>query len=245
MAETTCKTIAVVTALALEMRPIVAELGLVPRGSSFEGELSGTTIVAVTTGMGSSRIVATCEQLIEQRQPDLLVLGGFAGAIDPFYKSGYILSPQQVIDENGAAIRLDGDIPVELAEPSDEPLKPTLLTVRQMIANPDQKRQLRADHQAEAVDMESFHVARLAAQRELPLIVVRTINDPAEIAPASWSGRLVDDSGQERLRGALAMLITHPHRLGAMLRMRRGAKLAAQSLGVCVGGKVATWAQIQ
>jgi len=228
MTETRHNKVAIITAMAMEMQPIARQLRLSRKGGDFAGNADDLDILATVSGMGALRAVQAFERLVKEHQPDLVVLAGFSGALDPFYRPGYTLSGAVVCNEGGETVDLDTD-------------GVTLLTVDQPAASPEVKRSLYEKHDAAAVDMESFAVARAAASHKVTLRIVRTISDGPDQTIPPWAMGLMKPDGTNNVNAAMAMLLTRPTRLGAMLAMRRGAKAAAESLGPAVAGKIATW----
>jgi adenosylhomocysteine nucleosidase len=226
-------TIAIITALAAEMGPIVRELQLRRRDADFECD----DIVAAVAGMGAARVVATCRRLIETHDPQRLVLAGFAGGLDPFLRPGYVFIPQQVINGHGGVMRLVSEVPKASAH-ADAHL-PTLLSVTEPALDRAAKKRLHERYKAQAVDMESFAVAQLAAEMDLPLIVVRTISDAAKSTIAPWAMALIAANGKANA-AAIVAAVLQPWRWRALARLRNDANRAAQSLGVCVAGKIGT-----
>jgi hypothetical protein len=85
--------------------------------------------------------------------------------------------------------------------------------------------------------MESFAVAQLAADMNRELIVVRTISDSAKSDIPPWAMSLIDEHGRTHW-GAVEMTLLQPWRWRGLRQLARDAKLAADSLGVCVAGKI-------
>jgi len=226
--------VAIITALAAEMRPIVRELRLRRRDADYGRD----DIIATIAGLGAARVEAACRRLIETHDPRLIVLAGFAGGLDPFLRAGYVFVPQQVVNERGEVMQLVSEMPKPAA--FDARL-PTLLSVDEPVLDRDAKQQLHERHKAQAVDIESFAAAQLAAQTQRAFIVVRTISDAAKTSVPPWAMTLIGDDGKANL-GAVEATLIQPWRWRALAALRRDAKLAAESLGVCVAGKIGTWA---
>ena len=84
--------------------------------------------------------------------------------------------------------------------------------------------------QAGAVDMESHHLARLAAVNGVPFAVCRVVIDRATetLPPAALAGMSSD--GQTHILPVLASLLRQPSQLPALLRLGRDASRARQAL---------------
>ena len=241
------KTVLIVSALDIELAPVAGELELRRDRSAsvFTGAACGVAIIAAVLGVGRAKATAAFERLLDAHRPDLVILAGFAGALDGFFKCGYLFVPRQVVHEQGPAISLAGPVPGVVSERSTDASIPTLLSVDRFVGDATERGRLREQYQAQAVDMETYHVAQLAAERRVPLLVVRAISDEVEATIPTWVARLVLESGSTARVRTLLMLLRHPRRLGPLRRMRRGAALASATLAVTIPTKLAAWAAAQ
>lgn len=105
------------------------------------------------------------------------------------------------------------------------------------IASARDKASLFARSQAGAVDMESHHLARLAAQHGLPFAVCRVVIDHASqnVPPAALAGMSAD--GQTHILPILASLLRHPAQLPALLRLGKDAGHARRTMKA-IGAKL-------
>ena len=110
-----------------------------------------------------------------------------------------------------------------------------LLGLDRMLSSPTEKADAFARSGALAIDMESHHVARAAAERGLPFIAVRAVSDQAgETLPAILAS-FVDAEGQTKMSAVLAALIFRRVRIGELLQAGRASKRAHQALFRCRG----------
>lgn len=229
--------VVILTAMAIEMRPIASALNLRRVGRLWSGLAGDINVVGAQLGVGR-RATAATEELLAFHQPQLVILAGFSGGLDSFLRTGYLVAPRRIIGEHGEGYDLDGGVPRLAAGPAQGPV---LLSVRQAALTPEDKQSLRSRYGAAAVDMESLAVATVTAQLHLPLLVMRTISDAADDAVPSWASQLLREDGAADAAAAMLMLLRYPGRLAMMLRLRRGAKLAAESLGAAVPPRLAAW----
>ena len=230
------RTALIVTALDVELAPIVAELGLRRdrAGAAYRGQLGPVAVVAAVAGVGHPRATVAFEQLVSLHRPDVAVLAGFAGALDGSLKRGYLFVPHQVVRDHGAAISLGSPEPPQAMR--------TLVTVDHCVTEAEARAELHQRHRAQAVDMETYHVAQCAAECGVRLIVVRAISDDLDAVVPTWAADLISECGVTRRIQVLRTLARRPGRLGALLRLRRDATLAGAVLAVSVGAKLAAWA---
>ncbi len=222
--------IAILTAMDVELAPIVTELQLAGSGDDYVGELDDVRLVATVGGIGRDHAVAGLQRLHKEHKPNLIVSAGFAGGLDPFLKPGYSAAPARLVHESGDAI--------ELAE---SPGERTLLTIDAPALSTEDKRLLRERFAADVVDMEAYHLARAAAELAVPLMVLRTISDTASDAIPRWATRLVTPEGRTRRFAAALTAMWHPRRIDPLLQLRRNANAAAKALGISVASNIARW----
>jgi len=163
-------------------------------------------------GMGAARLCA----VIDQHRPRSVQLIGFAGGLDPALKVGDVLRIGRVLHEGDKPITLNGTA--------------TLLTADDLADSPATKRELRQRTGADAVDMETYFVARHCRERGIALDVLRAISDPADAALPRAALTWVKPDGSHNVAAAAGYVLTHPHRLPAMIRLGRASNAAARAL---------------
>lgn len=100
----------------------------------------------------------------------------------------------------------------------------------EMVLGALDKAKLRRQGGAVLVDMESHVAAKVAAERGLPLGVLRVVSDTATTSlPDAVRAGLAED-GSMNLMGVLAALAREPRQLPALIRVGRDADLAFKAL---------------
>lgn len=169
------------------------------------------------TGVGRERVCAAIERLIGESRPGRVVMIGFAGGLDPTLRIGDAVRVRRLLHEGSEPIELDdGDA--------------ALLTVDTLIDSPSAKAELRRRTGADAVDMESYHVAAMLRGHGIPLTVIRAISDTADDAVAPEVARFVRPDGTADVGRTMRHLLTHPHHLPMLLRLARASDRAARAL---------------
>ncbi|HEY4760918.1 MAG TPA: hypothetical protein VIH42_10100, partial [Thermoguttaceae bacterium] len=106
-----------------------------------------------------------------------------------------------------------------------------LLTIDHVVRQPSEKQALFQQHQALAVDMETFAVAEVCQRRDLPLLAVRIILDAAADAlPPDIKHLLRQKTEVARLGAALAALWRRPSRFKDFWALKENALIAADHL---------------
>jgi nucleoside phosphorylase len=110
-----------------------------------------------------------------------------------------------------------------------------VLGLDRLLSSPADKANAFAQRGALSVDMESHHVARMAAEGGLPFIAVRAISDRADETLPAVMASFVDQEGQTRMSAVLAALILGRVGLGKLLQAGRASRRAQQVLLRCRG----------
>lgn len=213
--------------------------------SVFEGEWQGREVLLVRSGMGMGRAGASLAAVCERFSPKLIISIGYAGGLDPALNSGDLLIAERVLGlSGGGPVNFDGarSIAVEalaqglvdqallLPAPQGAAVhRGALLTVDDPILKPEQKIAAGKLYSAQAVDMETLALARLARENGIHFLSIRAISDTADQELMDLSG-LVDESGEVSKFKAGWHVVTHPGSMKGMLALGQAAKKATANL---------------
>jgi hopanoid-associated phosphorylase len=204
----------------------------------------GTAVIAVTSlslearialGPGvsvicehASRLVAALEAAIAQGVAGIISFG-VAGGLAPDLAAGawVIGSGVRTAHERHP---VDQSWARRLIEALPEALHGEIAGVDRPVAYAWEKRQLRAQTAAAAVDMESHIAARIAAAHKVPFAVCRTIIDPAhrDLPPAALVGLRHD--GTPDVFAVARSVVGQPNQLAALGRTAMEAWIARRAL---------------
>lgn len=162
-----------------------------------------------------------------------LVSFGTAGGLDPSLAPGVLVVGEAVRTPDGQTITADAAWADRLRSRLDGTVgyvSGLLAAAHEPLLGAQVKRFCHHASGAVAVDMESGEVARVAAMRGLPFLVVRAIVDPAERSLPAWISELVTADGRTPIAAVLRGLLRHPHDLGLLLRLGRDSRAAMRSL---------------
>ncbi len=213
-----------------ELAPTITALGLAPQEHAHSGRIGNTRIAALVCGIGADRAVTALDRIVEVHGTARVIHLGFAGGLDPTLPAGAVPPIRLVMDESGLAWCLDGDRPTSVADHDAYPTNQKLITINHITGSVAAKRRLFEQHRACAVDMETFAVARRAAQLDVRLTVLRAISDTAHTALPRAASQWVTPDGSRDTMAVTRHLALHPWQLQDILRLRRNARLAAQAL---------------
>ena len=236
-------TIAILAALHDELATTINRLNLKPTGRDYAANRSSTRVVATVTGIGAQRAVTAAQRVFDQYQPSLAVVLGFAGGLDPRLPPATVLPITWLLCEQGPVIALGDTDPQPAPDTVPSPAVPriaetdphrtaehSLLTLDRIADSAALKQQLFDQYRCAAVDMETYHLAALAARRGVPLAVVRAVTDTADTALSPQATRWINPQGRPRHAAVAWHLATHPRQIGTLLALRRNARLAAARL---------------
>ena len=212
-----------------EIKPVCALIADLTRTNQLPCAMTGEV-----SGIGADRAVRKFHDLIDRYAPQCFVLVGFSGGLDPSLKAGHAYWPTWVLNESGDSYFLGPIAPQPGFPQAGTPVHKVHLTVDHVVGSPAAKCALRTRFSAGAVDMESFAVAGAAARREVKLVIVRSVFDPADAALPPGCERWVRSDGTVDRRVAVKYVLARPWSVPALLRMSRQAHLAAIGLARAV-----------
>lgn len=216
-----------------------------------EGVYRGRTIVLATTGMGRERAEDAARCLLGRHPISLLISIGFAGALTDDLAMGDIVlgSPLKAVsDDEGKSIvhppltadqRILSSVEEGLVRAAIPFHVKVGVTVPDLICDPAQRAELAAVADAQVVDMESYWIARIAAQRDIPFITIRAISDTSKKGLLPFTQMMAPD-GQWKAKETVRYFIRRPRYLARLLplagEIRRAKKSLAHSIESLVEG---------
>ncbi len=189
-----------------------------------QGVLRKRGIVVVESGMGGEAAEHATRALVEGHRPDWVISAGFSGALHPDLKRGDIVIAQGVANTQGQRLAIDFK-----ADPAWLARTPgcrvgRLLTTDQIIASPDDKRRLGAEHDALCVDMESWHVAEACRQARQRFLAVRVISDAIDDAiPKDIANLATQKTVAGKVGSVVGTLWRRPGSYKDMLQLKESA----------------------
>jgi adenosylhomocysteine nucleosidase len=234
MAGTDRVRVGVLAPMKSELRSVVKAFALKPaqlNGVAVQtGTVGNADIVATTTGMGTALAASATERLLGLGDFDRVMVVGIAGGVGPTVTIGDIVIPEAVFD--GA----DGN--EYRPAPIDGPAaRGSIVTSDDFIVDPERLQDLIA-RGVIAVDMETGSVAAVCAQRGVPWSTVRAISDRAEEGDTDMPG-MANPDGSPNAAAIAKYFAKHPGRIPYMLKVGRGAMLAAKNAATVAAGACA------
>ena len=180
------------------------------------GKIGHTEVGVVHIGIGPAAAERTFRAVFEEGAWRLAVVAGFAGALSPKLSLGDIVLEE--ISSHSSRRIISADLPVETTAA---------------------KRALHAQTGAQAVDMETDAVARVCAEKSVPVLAVRVISDAAETdLPVPFSEWFHLEKQRPRPVRLLAYLARNPGRIPAFARFVRTIPKLSDALALAVEGSI-------
>jgi len=210
--------------------------------TAFAGEWQGLRTVLVRSGVGGARAAAALRETAERFPLAQILSIGFAGGLDPALQVGDLLIADTVTKvANPFNTSADGapshSIPTALVNQAMVIACPEgvtayqggLLTVDDVVTQPQDKKRLGEAYHALGVDMETYDLLVEAERRDLPFLSMRAVTDTVEQELMNCS-HLVDDDGNVSTLKAGWHVLKHPGDLSGMIALGRHAKRATDHL---------------
>jgi adenosylhomocysteine nucleosidase len=173
------------------------------------------------SGVGPGKAAAAASGLIEQGC-NALVSWGCAAAISAELKAGDLIVPERVLSATGEAFETDcewrSDVLERLADRKGVHAG-AITEARTLVATAADKRSLRNQTGAVALDMESAAIARIAARQNIPFMTIRAVADPACMDLPKPVAIALNPDGDVRLALLLALTACNPGSIPGLVRL--------------------------
>ncbi len=178
------------------------------------GKMDDRMIEVLHTGVGEKVCRQRLAKFLQDQQFDLLISGGFAGALNDQLQVGDLL-----LAKNFSTIALNNRRKSFSSLPIHEV---DLLTVSALIDSSEKRLEIARASGAAAVDMETEFIARACAEHRTPLLSLRVISDtPDEPFPAPT--KVLFDIEQQRTRflTLATFFLARPNRVPQLIQFAR------------------------
>jgi len=183
-------------------------------------------------GMGGEAARHAALDLCNQEKITGLISLGVAGALNGSLQSGDLVLPERVLlaaksysTDNEWRTRIRHRLPGHITVVHDP-----LVTSNAVLSTEADKRALASQSGGCAVDMESGAIAAVAAEKEVPLLVIRAISDPLHLSPPAMLMTALQPDGRVKPVSLLTLLLEHSVSLNELLRLAPGMRAACKTL---------------
>jgi adenosylhomocysteine nucleosidase len=252
-----CKRIGLIAAMPEEIKPLVKELD--DYGKSTLGgfrlynfSMSGIQCSLIESGIGMKRAEAATQYLITSIRPDLLVSFGFGGAV----KSGMAVGDLALARKSVLCLedRADNLKIIDLSFPQSVQQAMSAIgrergfnvhecdffTSNRILNKKNLSGNLPPDIRNPVLDMETWAVAGLATEQEIPLLAIRAISDASDEELVFSLDRFADSDMNIRMSKVIGTIVRTPRILPQLLRLAANCRIAGRNLAVSVKGLVET-----
>ena len=176
-------------------------------------------IAILLTGIGRQNAEKSLREFLATNSPKLVLTCGFAGGLNPDFKLG------EVVFELST---LNSQLSTRLLAAGARPVK--FFCANRIATTVAEKKKLRTETGADAVEMESAAIHAVCRERGIPCATVRVISDTAdEDLPLDFNALAKPDKNLDY--GKLFLTIARsPGKIGALMELQRKTKFAAEQL---------------
>lgn len=196
----------------------------------FFGTMHGRDICLVKTGVGRKHAAAAARKIASVTRPDMVIIAGAAGALDPGLGLGAVVIVEEIFRESGPEIPCSSElccrVLAALRGTGMQVRVGRCLQERTFVHRAADKQALYVKTGAQVVDMESAAFASEFQRAGVPFVNVRIISDTAAGDTADMAALLSRRYRFGRL-GAVLWLCLRPFELMRIWHFYRGMGIAA------------------
>jgi adenosylhomocysteine nucleosidase len=204
---------------------------------------SGISILL--TGIGSQNAGKTVREFLGAHSPELVLTCGFAGGLNPELKPGEVVFEIENRREEFPEFQTKNEGEDLIGDSWNSSLREKLLAAGarpakffcadRIAITVAEKKQLRHETGADAVEMESAAVHVVCRERGIPCATIRAISDTAgEDLPLDFNALARPDKNLDY--GKLFLAIAQsPGKIGALINLQKKTRFAAEELAGVLG----------
>jgi adenosylhomocysteine nucleosidase len=184
----------------------------------------GHQVSILITGIGRKNAEKSLREFLATNSPDLVLTCGFAGGLNPDLKLGDVVFEIPDLNPPASILGLQAELTVVGAKPAK------FFCAERIAITVAEKKKLRADTAADAVEMESWAIYTVCRERKIPYATVRVISDTAdEDLPLDFNQLSKSDMHLHYGKLAKALLLS-PWKIAGLLQLQKKTRFAAQQL---------------
>jgi len=235
--------IAIITAMPQEFRAVRSCLGpgVTDQVGGFKAlriPSAGHEFLLLESGMGFDNATRATLAIVAANRPDLIVSAGYCGGIAPELHVGSVVVATTLLQAAVSGIQqVAVNIPAvaerfatEGAADSFPVCAGTFVGTSTVMSKRWLAGLLNNDFLCPVVEMESFAIARIAAENGIPLIAIRSVSDPASEELDFSLDEFCDSSLRIRPARVLLTILRKPRIIPQLVRLSNNSRIASQSL---------------
>lgn len=219
-------------------------------GRLWQGRLAGFPVLLLQTGMGKENACIGLDTVLKAYPTSCVLNFGFSAAAEAQPTVGDLVLSEsfQTTDKTreGCILHADPGL-IQAAKQAYQDMQsipgyPDLyvggcLMVDGLVSDPQEKQRLGQQYAVQVIDMESYALADVAADRNIPFLALRAISDDMNEALPSFS-LYVRPDGKIHWPSAITRWIAHPNDMLRLLGMARHIRRAQNSLSEWLPGVI-------
>jgi adenosylhomocysteine nucleosidase len=179
-------------------------------------------ISILLTGIGRQNAEKSLREFLATHSPKLVLTCGFTGGLNPALKLG------EVVFELAGPVANDQKLVANLAAAGAKPVK--FFCADRIAITVAEKKKLRDETDADAVEMESAAIHAVCRERGIPCATIRVISDTAgEDLPLDFNALSKPDKNLDYGKLFLA-IAKSPGKISALMQLQKKTKFAAEQL---------------
>ena len=181
-------------------------------------------VFTLITGIGRQNAENAILHFLKASSPELVLTCGFAGGLNPNLELGDV-----VFEQPHSALRAPHSA-LEARLIASGAKRVTFFCADRIATTIAEKKKLREETGADAVEMESAAIHAVCREREIPCVTARVISDTAnENLPLDFNALAKPDKSLDFGKLALA-IAKSPAKIGALMKLQKKTSTAAQRL---------------
>ena len=188
------------------------------------------TYIVVKTGAGRKAAAHAADAVCRAHRPPFVISAGFAGALDADVSRGALVLPDKIksgkdvlnLNVSYDNVSLLKDVLLRVRWGG------TLLTADKVAGKSEEKRALARECGAQIVDMETFEIARVCRDLDLPMVSIRAVTDNVDDEiPPDIQALLKQSSKAGQAGAALTLMWKRPAAFKQLCALRENAMTSA------------------
>ncbi|MFZ2727494.1 MAG: phosphorylase [Methylococcaceae bacterium] len=194
-------------------------------------KLNETTLITYS-GAGDNNARSAANLLLSSGATQL-ISWGCAAALNPKLKSGDLVLATAIISLDNPSIRINNAWHNSVNHLLADKLTVhhgELLSSKVLINTCSEKQHLFENTKAIALDMESYAIAEVARNNNIPFLAIRVIADTATMALPKAVSYSLNSDGEVQLLKLLSYLLRHPNEISKLIKLGNSFSRAKKSL---------------
>jgi adenosylhomocysteine nucleosidase len=244
-------TIGLIAAMQDETQPLLRQAGS-PKREKVEGfplyrfTIGGRNVALIESGIGMDHAARAAGVLIEAVSPGIILNFGFCGGATTATAVGDIVVAEQLLYCKGGRCAEQAGLAADIAEKLTGLLEEGCLgskfrlhrgafvTAGEIVAKRGLPALLPAGTAKPVLEMETAAVARIAAEKGIPLVGLRAVSDGADEELGFTVDEFTDSNMNISVWKVLKTMAVRPRIIPQLLRLARNSDRAGKNLAVAV-----------